>query len=838
MKKSFIPVVALAILLVALTSVALVSAATPAATRAAQSPSDLEGARWLLVSYQDKAGALTDALPDAPATAEFAAGKVSGSASCNNYTASYEAQGESLTIGQTASTMMMCEQSIMAQETAFLTHLQAVAEYAIDGGQLTLFDDLGAPLLVFSAEQPATIVGSWTMTSYNNGKGGFQSGLAGVEVSAVFDAEGKLSGNAGCNTYSAAYTVDGDKIDIGPAITTRKACATDIMTQEAAYLKALEASTVFAIQGSELVLRDAKGAAQVGYVGATPAAAATTLDGTSWQMTAFNNGRGAVQSALTDVKVTALFADGRISGSAGCNNYSASYEEDGAAIKIGPAISTMMACEQKIMQQESAYLKALAAATTWEIKGSELTLRNADGAVQARYTEMAKPAEPVPAASPAAPAPVTSAPPAKIPGVYLTLRPAADAGVQTIVLGLAEGGKAEFTQEFGKETPIVGTGTWVENADGTITVTLTEQNGKTYATPQVMKFQRDGTFLTLVDYDKAQWGETGLRLNRAADVARKARSALATLDLSSGFVLDPTFISVNGGGEVDSSLLSPDCKGYINRQPVATVKYAGSAQQVRTFFYSDGDPTLLVLTPDGKVLCNDNAGPQLLDPFIALDNPVAGDYRVWVGSAAKNQLIPGVLVFTAKPSVDLGTFKIGELIKRPSIPMPAALPATAPTVDAAAQAAPQGAPQAAPLLKAARESVLASAAVLQPGFAPVAKELTAEGNIPLFRLPEAQEKGCGGLVTGLPLFAFKWTGQTENLRVSFAGDGDSTLMVIGGNKPAVLCNDDAKAGDPNPAIDIENPAEGTYLVYVGRINPEKPVKGTLTVAEAAKEVAQ
>jgi hypothetical protein len=59
-------------------------------------------------------------------------------------------------------------------------------------------------------------------------------------------------------------------------------------------------------------------------------------------------------------------------------------------------------------------------------------------------------------------------------------------------------------------------------------------------------------------------------------------------------------------------------------------------------------------------------------------------------------------------------------------------------------------------------------------------------------------------------------------------------MIIDMNNRSVFCNDDATEGDPNPAIDIENPADGTYLVYVGRINPEKPVKGTLTVAEAPK----
>ncbi|MCU0506966.1 MAG: META domain-containing protein [Anaerolineae bacterium] len=838
MKRRLIPIATLAILLVVLASVALVSAAPPAATRAAQSPSALEGVRWILVSYRDKAGDLADALPDAPTTAEFAAGKVGGSAGCNNYTASYTVDGEKLTIDQAASTMMMCEQEIMDQEMAFLTNLQAVAEYAVDAAQLTLFDDLGAPVLVFNAEQPRSIVGAWVMTSYNNGRGGFQSALADVQVTAVFDAEGKLTGNAGCNNYNASYTVDGDKIDIGPAITTRMSCAPDIMTQEAAYLKALEASAVFAIQGDELVLRDDKGAAQVGYLADKADEAAAGLDGTAWQMTAYNNGRGGVQTPLPDVAVTAIFAEGRVAGNAGCNNYSASFEEDGNNIKIGPPISTMMACEQKIMQQEAAYLKALPLSVTTTMESDELVLRDATGAVQVRYVATELPEAPA-AAAPAATAPAPAASgeepvnlaPRGVPGLYLTLRPMADGPVQLVALALGSDGKAEFRREAGEDkAPIVETGAWVENADGTVTVTLADRDGKPLATPQALKFQRDGSYLTLVDYDKAIWGEQGLKLNRAADVARKVRASLVTLDFTTGLALDPTFISVSAGGEIDAGLLSPDCKGYINRQPVATVKYGGGAPQVRTFFYSDGDPTLVILTPDGKLLCNDNASAQLLDPFVALDNPPAGEYRVWVGSNARNQLIPGILVFTANTSVDLGTFKVGELIKRPSIPQVVARPLTSAPADTAAQAAPQ----AAPMAKASKDSLAAAAPSLKPGAAPLTKELTAEGNLPLFRLPEAQERGCGGLVTGIPLYAFKWSGKTDNLRVSFAGDGDSTLMIIDMNNRSVFCNDDATEGDPNPAIDIENPADGTYLVYVGRINPEKPVKGTLTVAEAPK----
>ncbi len=63
--------------------------------------------------------------------------------------------------------------------------------------------------------------------------------MAGVDVTAVFDTRGKLSGNGGCNNYNGPYTVDGEKIKIGPLASTKMTCEQAVMDQESAYLAAL-----------------------------------------------------------------------------------------------------------------------------------------------------------------------------------------------------------------------------------------------------------------------------------------------------------------------------------------------------------------------------------------------------------------------------------------------------------------------------------------------------------------------------------------------------------------------------------------------------------------------
>jgi hypothetical protein len=434
------------------------------------------------------------------------------------------------------------------------------------------------------------------------------------------------------------------------------------------------------------------------------------------------------------------------------------------------------------MDQEAAYFNALASAATFKIDGDRLTMRTAEDAAAVEFSRESVPASEPAEAAATAPSPAK----AKLENVYVGLRPAADGPVQGLALNLQPDGTAKFTRDFGKETSIVETGAWVEAADGTLTITLTDKDGKKMASPSVLKFKRDGTYLNLVDYDKATWGESGLKLNLAADVARKVRSAMVTIDLAAGFPLDPTFVSVNGGGEVDARLLSNKCSGYIHRQPVVTVNWSGEADMARVFFYSDGDPTLTVLTPKGELLCNDNANAQLLDPFVEIAKPAAGQYRIWVGSAAKNQLIPGVLVLTTKPNVDLGTFDLGKLIQRPLIPQKIE-PSAPVTLTAQVQALADRALKAAP--------------ALEPG-ADVTVDVTVEGIIPLFKIPAAANNGCAGLVTGAPSYAFNWSGAAENLHIAFEGDGDSTLMVVNPDKKLVLCNDDAQAGSIHPASDI------------------------------------
>lgn len=237
--------------------------ASMAATESIDIELALEGPRWVLTSYLNADGQTVDALPQSEATATFEEGVVAGNGSCNRYTGAYTTDGNVLTVSQTVSTMMACLPDIMAQEQQFLANLQLAASYSIEGDMLMIANAEGATTLTFVAGQEISLTGTeWGAVNYNNGNQAVVSLILDTAITANFGEDGQLSGSAGCNNYTASYTVEGENISIGPAASTRMFCAEPegIMEQEAQYLAALSTAATWSIDGTQLTLRTADGA--------------------------------------------------------------------------------------------------------------------------------------------------------------------------------------------------------------------------------------------------------------------------------------------------------------------------------------------------------------------------------------------------------------------------------------------------------------------------------------------------------------------------------------------------------------------------------------------------
>lgn len=142
----------------------------------------------------------------------FDGGNVAGSTGCNGFGGTYTQTGASLSITLGPVTQIACD-TLAEQEAAVFAALPKVASLAQVGGTLTLLHAGGTALLAYSAQEEAGLVGpAWQVTGRNNGNEAVTSVVAGSTVTAMFAADGTVSGSAGCNGYSATYTLSGSDL--------------------------------------------------------------------------------------------------------------------------------------------------------------------------------------------------------------------------------------------------------------------------------------------------------------------------------------------------------------------------------------------------------------------------------------------------------------------------------------------------------------------------------------------------------------------------------------------------------------------------------------------------
>lgn len=108
-----------------------------------------------------------------------------------------------------------------------------------------------------------------------------------------------------------------------------------------------------------------------------------------------------------------------------------------------------------------------------------------------------------------------------------------------------------------------------------------------------------------------------------------------SVQLQSGFQPDPYEVQLAAGGNVDSrAALGAACPGFVSQNPDFDLYWtAGSgALPLAISVNSQTDTTLVVRTPNGQWLCEDDGGHNGLNPGMRIDNPQSGLYDIWVGT--------------------------------------------------------------------------------------------------------------------------------------------------------------------------------------------------------------
>jgi heat shock protein HslJ len=223
---------------------------------------NLIGVVWLLDELNGQ-----KLFPGSTITAQFSVeGKVSGSAGCNRYSGSFVINAKNIKFTTPmAATRMMCEADIIDQETAFFNALGDVSLYNIDSSQLIFSNSANTQRLKFRPQSQDLAGTSWQVLTHNNGKQAVVNVISGTTLTAEFGKNGQVAGSSGCNTFSGAYQVNGNQINIGPLGSTKKNCNSPegVMEQETQYLLALQTADNYIIQGHSLELRTQSGALAV-----------------------------------------------------------------------------------------------------------------------------------------------------------------------------------------------------------------------------------------------------------------------------------------------------------------------------------------------------------------------------------------------------------------------------------------------------------------------------------------------------------------------------------------------------------------------------------------------
>lgn len=226
----------------------------------------------------------------------------------------------------------------------------------------------------------ASLAGTHWVLEQINGESVIENALPTLS----FRGDQEVGGNSSCNTFYGAFTAKDGKLTIDELASTMMACPEPegLMDQETEYLKALESSASYRIDGDKLLITDSSNAVVLVF-----SSQDRSLEGKTWNLTSFNDGRNLV-SLVLDTQITAEFKEGTLSGSSGCNSYSGAFQYKEQNLSFDTFAVTMMACPQEgVIEQETAYLNTLTKVTHYTIDGNNLLLFDANDLVIVQFSQ-------------------------------------------------------------------------------------------------------------------------------------------------------------------------------------------------------------------------------------------------------------------------------------------------------------------------------------------------------------------------------------------------------------------------------------------------------------------
>jgi heat shock protein HslJ len=217
---------------------------------------DLDGA-----SFESTAVDGYDLVEGSRITLGFADGSLSANAGCNTLAGGYTIDGDVLTAGALASTLMACDEALMAQDTWLSGLLTSSPKLALDGDALIV---TGADATITMAKQAdATIDGTkWVLTGTVANEG--VSSLPADAIGSLTITDGQAAVETGCNNGSGSVEMADATLTFSALATTRKACTDELNALEATTLSVLDGEVTWVITGNSLSIRKASADGEIG----------------------------------------------------------------------------------------------------------------------------------------------------------------------------------------------------------------------------------------------------------------------------------------------------------------------------------------------------------------------------------------------------------------------------------------------------------------------------------------------------------------------------------------------------------------------------------------------
>ncbi|MDH6355981.1 heat shock protein HslJ [Dysgonomonas sp. PH5-45] len=217
-----------------------------------KSDNDISGT-WVLTNFKGQVASeyFTDKVPYLKF--DTAEKRLSGNGGCNTIGGPFTFEKGVLKAGNLISTMMMCPGQ--NKESEFTAILSKPLTVAIANNEMTLSDN-GTVIATFARSiDQGLLQNKWTLESLGSQdiKKLFPSG----RMPYVEFFPNRMSGNAGCNTFSGDFGISGYTLSMGPIMATRRGCAD--LAGESKFMEAVGGvSTLSVTENTLTFLKDGK----------------------------------------------------------------------------------------------------------------------------------------------------------------------------------------------------------------------------------------------------------------------------------------------------------------------------------------------------------------------------------------------------------------------------------------------------------------------------------------------------------------------------------------------------------------------------------------------------